>query len=49
MWKHLKMLYKRVHTPSHLMNYESLDNRLQNALATQIFHTPKLQKMMFTE
>ena len=44
----MKMLYNRVPEPFSRMSYLSLHSHLQNAIASKIFFTPKLQKMPFT-
>ena len=42
------MLYDRVPEPFSRMSYPSLHSQLQNAIASKVFFTPKLQKMPFT-
>jgi len=42
------MLLKKVRTPIQFMDYKDLDSHLLNPLGTQIYYTPKIQKMFFT-
>lgn len=49
MWKRIKSMYKHVPENFHQLSYEALPKGLSNCLNHQIYYTPKVQRLQYTE